>query len=231
MNALVLHGGGGPMTVAMISEHLARRMPVLAPTLPGWNGTPRPPWCTSVGDMAMMYLRLQAEEDRRDVAVIGSSLGGWIAAEMAVRDNEGRIKSLILIDAAGVLIEGQEIADYFALDPRGLAERSFHDPQRFFREPTPDEAAMRAANSATMKIIAGDPYMHNPNLLRQLAGVTVPATLIWGESDRIVTPAYGKAYAAAFPNGRFAVVANAGHLPQIEQPAATLALIDSALAA
>jgi pimeloyl-ACP methyl ester carboxylesterase len=73
--------------------------------------------------------------------------------------------------------------------------------------------------------------MNNPLLRDQLAAVTIPALAIWGDSDRVFTPGYGRAYAQSFADGRFALVADAGHLPQLEQPAATLALIDEFLKA
>jgi pimeloyl-ACP methyl ester carboxylesterase len=79
----------------------------------------------------------------------------------------------------------------------------------------------------SLKVFAGDPYSHDPKLLRRVPRIQIPTLAIWGESDRIVTPAYGKAYAAAFANARFELVERAGHLPHLEQPAATLALIDS----
>jgi pimeloyl-ACP methyl ester carboxylesterase len=71
--------------------------------------------------------------------------------------------------------------------------------------------------------------MYDPELRAQLPGVTIPALVIWGDSDEIFTPGYGRAYAASFANGRFELVADAGHLPQLEQPQATLALIDAFL--
>ncbi|MFC0004448.1 alpha/beta fold hydrolase [Micromonospora siamensis] len=78
-----------------------------------------------------------------------------------------------------------------------------------------------------MRVLAGDPYMHDPTLARRLAAARTSTRLLWGESDRIVTPAYGAAYAAAFGDGRLEVVTEAGHLPHLENPAATLSLLDS----
>ena len=86
-----------------------------------------------------------------------------------------------------------------------------------------------AANMATMKAVAGDPYMVDPGLLGQVGTVQVPVLAIWGEADGIVSPDYGRAVADAFPAGRFAVVARAGHLPQLEQPVATFRLLDEFL--
>jgi pimeloyl-ACP methyl ester carboxylesterase len=230
---LVLHGGGGPATVAGIAAHLANTMHVIAPTHPGWNGTDRPERLSTIMDLAQVYLRLLAAEDLRDVTIVGSSIGGWMAAEMAVGDREHRISGLVLIDAVGVQIEGEPIRDFFALDARGVAEFSFHDAERFYVDPSTlsgEQTARQRANMATMRALAGDPYMHDPDLLGLLHGVEVPTLVIWGASDRIVTPAYGRAMAGAFANARFISIPDAGHLPQLEQPGATFEAIDTFLA-
>src|SRR6266852_6158181 len=78
--ALILHGGGGPFTVAGIADHLAATMHTITPTHPGWNGTPRPDWFSSVDDIALAYMRYLEDNNLRDVLVIGSSLGGWIGS-------------------------------------------------------------------------------------------------------------------------------------------------------
>ena len=189
--AVVLHGGGGPFTVAGIAEHLAETMHAITPTHPGWNGTARPDWLTGIDDIALAYLGYLEENDLRDLLVVGSSLGGWIGAEMAAHDDAGRISGLILLDAVGVAVDGQPIRDFFALDPRGVAEYSFHDADRFYVDPAtvPEEqAARQRANMATMRIVAGDPYMHDPTLLDRLGRIAIPVLVIWGDSDRIVDP-------------------------------------------
>ncbi|WP_225848607.1 alpha/beta fold hydrolase [Streptomyces sp. HPF1205] len=229
---LILHGGGGPATVAGLAQHLARVAHTLTPVHPGWDGTHRPAWLTGIDDLALTYLHTLRQRRLRDVLVIGSSLGGWTAAEMAVRDSTGIITGLVLIDAVGVEVETEPITDFFTLDARGVAEHTWHDPDRHYLDPADvpsEELARRQTNMATMRILAGDPYMHNPKLLRRLGHIHTPALLLWGESDRIVTPAYGAAYADAFGNGRLEVIPKAGHLPQIEQPETTFALIEAHL--
>lgn len=231
--ALILHGGGGPFTVTGLAQHLAPGLHTIVPTHPGWNGTPRPDWCSGIDDLALAYLEYLSDHDERDVVVIGSSLGGWIAAEMAVRDAAGRIGALILVDAVGIEVQGEPIRDFFALDARGVAEYAWHDAERYYVDPAQvphEQALMQQANRATMRVVAGDPYMHDPKLRRRLGRVHIPSLVVWGDSDRIVTPAYGAAYAAALPAARFEVIKDAGHLPQIEQPAATFAHIDAQLA-
>ncbi|MEV8566210.1 alpha/beta hydrolase [Streptomyces sp. NPDC051322] len=227
---LILHGGGGPATVAPLAAHLSRNQHTLVPTHPGWNGTPRPEGARSIGDIARAYLRYLQLRGLNDVLVVGSSIGGWIGAEMALRDADGITTGLVLIDAVGVHVGGESIRDVFALDAREVARYSFHDPERFRVAP----AAMAAgheerqrANMATMNAVAGDPYMHDPMLLQRLPGVTLPVLVLWGASDRIVTPAYGRAYADALGNARFELIAEAGHLPHLEQPDRVFGLIDA----
>ena len=81
-----------------------------------------------------------------------------------------------------------------------------------------------------MRVFAGDPYMHDPGLRNRLGQVEIPVLVLWGDSDRIVTPGYGQALAAMFPQAEFAVVNQAGHLPQLEQPAATFGALDAFVA-
>jgi pimeloyl-ACP methyl ester carboxylesterase len=61
------------------------------------------------------------------------------------------------------------------------------------------------------------PYLYNPQLRRWLGGIRVPTLVLWGAGDGIVSPAYGRAYAAGIPGARFEVIEGAGHHPEIEQ--------------
>ncbi|MCU1529872.1 MAG: hydrolase [Frondihabitans sp.] len=228
--ALVLHGGGGPFTVANIAEHLAATHHVITPTHPGWNGTARPDDLDSIPGLARLYLDLLAKRDLHDDVVIGSSLGGWIAAEMAATDAAARIGRLVIIDGGGIEVESEPMVDFFSLDPRGVAEHSWYDADAFFVDPaTLDPARVRAqrANMQTMGVYAGDPYMHDPALPARLADITAPTLLIWGAADRVFTPGYGRAYAGLIPGARFELVERAGHLPHLERPEVTLELVDA----
>lgn len=198
---LVLHGARGPDSVTGIVEHFAPTEHLLAPIHPGWAGTPRPDWFTGVDSLAIAYLDRLADAGHRDVTVIGSSFGGWVAAEMAVRDRGALLGRLVLLDGIGPDIPGYPIQ----LPPGAPA----------FTELSP---------------YTGE-HLGDPKLLRRLARVTIPAQLIWGENDRIVPPGFGKVYAAAFADGRFRTVPGAGHLPAVDAPEATFALIDEFLLA
>ncbi|MEU8811488.1 alpha/beta fold hydrolase [Streptomyces violaceoruber] len=235
--ALVLHGGGGPRTVAPLVGHLAATMHAFAPTHPGWEGTTRPDSIASVPQLAAAYLARLREIGGRDVVLIGSSIGGWVALEMAVQaaaDDRcaGVIGGVVVIDGVGAVVDGEPVADFFALDARGLAEAAWHHPERGYVDParlTDEQRAIQQANGRTIAAVAGR-SMSDPTLLGRLDTVDVPALVVWGESDRIVTPAYGRAVARAIPGARFVEVPEAGHLPHLEAPDATWAAMEPFLA-
>ena len=231
--ALVLHGGGGPDTVALIAAHLATDHFVITPTLPGWNGTERPDSFTSVSDLAHAYLGLLGELGLSDVLVIGSSLGGWIAADMASLDTAGLIGKLVIIDGAGIVVPSEPMPDFFSFSPQQIAEHSWHEPEKFLLDPStlpPEAIAAHLKNMESMGVYAGDPYMNDPSLPERLTGITAKALLVWGASDRVFTPGYGRAYSELIPGSRFQIIEKAGHLPHLEQPKATLDAIDAFLA-
>jgi len=234
--ALVLHGGGGPRTVAPVVEHLAATLHAIAPTHPGFDGTTRPDSLTSVAQLATAYLTRLLEHEEHDVVLIGSSIGGWIALEMAVQAAHdercaGLIGAVVDIDGVGADVEGEPVADFFALDARGLAEAAWHNPERGYIDPahlTDQQRAIQQANARTIAALAGT-SMSDPTLVGRLAAVNVPTLVVWGESDRIVTPAYGRAVARAIPGAQFVQIPEAGHLPHLEAPDPTWAAIDTFL--
>jgi pimeloyl-ACP methyl ester carboxylesterase len=218
---LLLHGGGGPQTVARFADMLAtkRQAHVITPTHPGFAGTQRPDSLTSIQGLAALYAGLLDELDLAGVTVVGNSIGGWIAAEMALLDTP-RVSAFVLVDATGLEVPGHPIADFFSVTARQLAELSYHDPDKFGIDPTklaPEALKAMAGNRATLGVYAGT-SMNAAGLAGRLAGVTKPTLVVWGDCDRIVDPDYGRAYAEAIPGARFQLLADTGHLPQIETP-------------
>jgi pimeloyl-ACP methyl ester carboxylesterase len=218
---LLLHGGGGPLTVDAFADLLSAQRParVITPTHPGFGGTPRSDSLGSVRGLAALYIALLAELDLSDVTVIGNSIGGWIAAEMALLDTN-RISSFVLVDAVAIEVPGHPIADFFSLTPRQLAELSYHDPDRFGIDPSkvsPEALKGMAGNRATLTVYAGT-SMSDPGLAERLAAVKTPTLVVWGDSDHIADADYGRALAHAIPGARFQLLRDTGHLPQIETP-------------
>lgn len=235
-----VHGSGPPL-LFLHPEHffawnrtfvgqLAAKRQVIVPRHPGFDGKPPPPDFRRVDDLAYLYLDLIERLDLRDVLLVGASLGGWIALEMAVRDRS-RLARLALIAPTGVKLGGREerdFADLFALSEAEIRKALFADPDRW----APDYANL---DDAEMETIARErqyaawygwkPYMHNPVLARWLHRIDLPTLLLWGEADGYVPPAHGERLARLLPGGWLHRLAGAGHYPQIEQSAATADLI------
>lgn len=227
---LLLHGGAGPMSVAGFAGMLvASGRRVITPVHPGFSGTPFRNGTTDVPGLAALYAAVLDELDLTGVTVVGSSLGGWIAAELALLAPE-RIGTLVLIDAIGIDVPGHPVADVPRLTLDEITDLAFHDADRFRIDPAtlPPEAqaAMAADGAALGAYTAGSPV--DPTLAGRLAGITVPTLVLWGVSDGIVDPAYGQGYAAAIPGARFELIPAAGHQPQLEAPEPTLRAIIAA---
>jgi pimeloyl-ACP methyl ester carboxylesterase len=121
----------------------------------------------------------------------------------------------------GIEVEGRPVADVSGLPLPEIQALSFHDPTPFRVDPAtiPDaQKEIMAANGAALAVYAGTPAMADPTLLGRLPGIVHPTLVLWGESDRIVEPDYGRAYAAAIPGARFEVLPATGHVPQMETP-------------
>jgi pimeloyl-ACP methyl ester carboxylesterase len=219
---LLLHGGAGPQSVAGFAQLLGQsdHTRVFTPTHPGFGGTPRPDRLHDVTGLAALYTRLLDDLGLEDVTVIGNSVGGWIAAEMALLQSP-RISGLVLLDAVGIEVEGHPVADVSGLSVARIQSLSFHDPTPFRLDPAtiPDaQKAIMAANGAALAVYAGSPAMADPTLLGRLEGIAIPTLVLWGESDRIVDSTYGRAYAEAIHSARFEVLPATGHMPQMETP-------------
>ncbi|WP_433120963.1 alpha/beta fold hydrolase [Micromonospora sp. CA-246542] len=219
---LVLHGGGGPQTVTEFADLLAAECHahVITPTHPGFGGTQRPDPLTTIGQLAQLYVALLDRLNLDDVTVVGNSIGGWIAAEMALLDTT-RISGIELVDAVGIEVPGHPVVDFFALTLPEIAQHSYYEPGRFLIDPStmnPQQQAVLAGNRAALSVYTGDTSMSDPTLRQRLSAAALPTRVIWGDHDRIADPDYGRAYAAAIPGAEFVLLTETGHLPQLETP-------------
>jgi pimeloyl-ACP methyl ester carboxylesterase len=223
---LYLHGGAGIAPDVTFIDLLARRRRVFAPSHPGFGKSSLPDWLDSVDDIAHVYLELLDRLALRRTDVVGLSLGGWIAAELATKVPE-RIDRLVLIAPVGVKTgrpDQLDIPDIFAMSRDKLDRLRFHDPARhaFDLAAMPEEELhIVARNRETLALLTWEPYMHNPKLKHRLHWVNVPTLFLRGASDGIVSAEYLERYAALIPKARSDTIDEAGHLPQVEQPDTT----------
>ena len=213
---LLLHGGAGPHSVAGFGDLLAARLHtrVLIPTHPGFAGTDRPDDLAGIPALAALYADLLDRLDVGDVTVVGNSIGGWVAAELALR-NSPRVSGVVLVNAVGLEVPGHPITDVSGLSPAEVRALSWKNPPPPDpAQPGPDFGALAAYTGMSMS---------DPTLRDRLAHLDLPVKVIWGAADGIAAPEYGRAYAAAIPGATFTLIENAGHLPQLEAPEDLLA--------
>jgi pimeloyl-ACP methyl ester carboxylesterase len=224
---LLLHGGAGPASMQPFATLLAERHDarVLVPIHPGFGLTRRPSGLDDVPGLAHLYAAYLAELALEDVTVIGNSVGGWIAAELGLLAPD-RLRRIVLVDAVGLDVAEHPVADVSGLAPPEIMALSFHDPAPFLRAPaslSETERTALANNQAALAAYA--PQMTDRTLAARLAGLRVPALVVWGESDGIVGVDYGRAYAAAIPGARFIAMPDTGHVPQLETPEQLLTVV------
>jgi len=220
-----LHGAGGHTGWMAFLEELSQRFAVYAPEHLGFGQSDDPPWLDSVGDLAYFYLDFLKALGLERVHLMGTSLGGWIAAEMAVRDT-ARLASLTLVGAVGITAQGETIPDIFRMPVEENLRRFYADQERAARrvgDVAKADMRLVAKNQATVARLAYRPRFYNPDLSKWLHRIDVPTLLIWGAEDGLVPPAFGAAYRALIPGAKLVVLPAAGHAPFDEQKDAFLA--------
>jgi pimeloyl-ACP methyl ester carboxylesterase len=222
---LWLHGAPGFNPRHEFVELVAARRRLIAPSHPGFGKSSLPDWLDSVDDIAHVYLELLDRLDLRQTDVVGTSLGGWIAADVASKVPE-RIRRLVLVGPVGVKVgppDKLDIPDIFAMPQDEANKLVYHDPAKMKIDPakmSDDELAAMFRNRETLALLVWEPWMHNPKLKRRLHRAAMPALFVRGESDGLVSAEYLADYAKLLPKARTVTIPATGHAPQQEQPQA-----------
>ena len=231
---LFLHAENGIEPAMAAIEELARSARVIAPTHPGYGRSEIPKGMRTVDDLSYFYMDFLDQLELRDVAVVGVSLGAWIAAEIAVKST-ARMSHLVMANAVGVKVsdrETRDIADIFALTEKEYLDIVYCDPNVGKRDykalPDAEVLAAARAKEATARI-AWNPYFHNPRLKSRLHRIRIPTLFLWGTHDRMLSEPYGRAYCAMIAGARFETIDRAGHFPDHEQPKAFTAKVTAFL--
>ena len=218
---LALHGFDTIDPAAPFLDLLGRHGEIVAPASPGFGQSPRPKDFDTVYDLVHLYLAALDALPGDKVTLLGFSFGGWLAAEVAAACSH-RLDKLVLVDPLGIKISEREtpdILDIFNKSPDEVRQCSWHDLDRFapdYNAMSDEALVVHARDREALCLYAWRPYMYNAQLPRWLARIAVPTLLVWGASDRVVTPDYGRAYSRLIPGSRLAVIEEAGHHPEIE---------------
>jgi pimeloyl-ACP methyl ester carboxylesterase len=221
---LFLHGGLWLADENPFIHALAKHVRVIAPSHPGFGNSGDPGDMATPDDLAYFYFDLIEKLGLEKVTIAGASFGGWIAAEMATKTSEN-IAGIVLVGALGIrpgLPTDRTICDIFGTKDSELIKRVFKHPPdgadnlRAINDD--DELRRRLRGRDGLAHFGWQPYMHNPRLEARLHRIKSPTLVLWGDSDGIVSPEYGRAYADAITGATFETIANAGHMAHVEQP-------------
>ena len=234
VNVRMLRGGSGPPVVFLhganglpvwlpFFELIAAKCELMVPEHPGFGTSDNPPWLRNIGDLAMYYLDFLDGLPEK-VHLIGLSLGGWTAAEVAVR-NCAKIASLTLLDPAGLRVKGHPSGDNFIWGPEEAVRNLYYDQkiaEQILAMPISDEQAdIMLTNRFTAAKLGWEPRWYNPSLERWLHRISVPALVMWGENDKLFPSAYAKRWGELIPNAKVEVIPQCGHVPSTEKPDVT----------
>jgi pimeloyl-ACP methyl ester carboxylesterase len=228
-----LHGASGAAWLPFL-QTLSTKYDVIAPEHPGFGESDAPDWLDDIHDLAYFYLDLFDTLKLDRINLVGNSLGGYIAAEIAVRSTQ-RLASLTLCDAAGLFIEDAAQFDPFLVSDEQRLRAFFYDAKLAdamlarVLDPKLEETALK--NQAMVAKLSWQPRSHDPSLAKWLHRIDVPTLLVWGDHDRLFPLQHAQAFAKAIPGAQLVVIAKCGHVPQIEKPDDFVAALESFLAA
>ena len=214
---LYLHSSEGASPDIALVQQLAKTNRVVMPALPGFGLSETASYISSVDDMSYACLDLLDALDLRDVTVVGSSIGGWLAVELATKGSN-RIGRLVLDNPLGLRFRSQaterQFPDIFQdLPAQWSAYFSAKEPtdERDWVSAEGDAALRAARNREAFVKVAWSPYLHNPKLSGRIHRASVPALVLWGDQDKLASREYAQSFADALPNAQLKVIAGAGH--------------------
>ena len=235
----VRRGGDGPIVLVLhhetgnpgwlgFHEALSRSRDVIAPTLPGWDGTERGDWMRSVRDLAAVSALLLDELGVGEVSVVGLGFGGYVAAEMATA-NQSRIAQLVLVNAMGLQPAEGEIRDQFLEAHADYVKSCFADPAAFTQiygeDVSTEQLIAWDANREMTARVAWKPFLYSQTLPHLLGNVRVPAKVIRGSHDTVVPASASEQYAELLGNAELVEIEGGHHLESDAAEALAVAVV------
>jgi pimeloyl-ACP methyl ester carboxylesterase len=205
-------------------ERLAARYDVVLPMHPGFAGSSGFEEMDRMEDLVFHYLDLIELMGLEQPILMGASLGGWIAAEFAIR-YAGLLRALILVDPLGLRVSGVPTTDVFQLDPAQVRAVLFADATtslayELVPDAPPPESIEAMLKARQVFARFAWQFPDNPKLAGYLYRVKCPTLIVWGERDGVVPVSHGHVYQAEVREAAFTVLPCSGHLPHVEQPEA-----------
>jgi pimeloyl-ACP methyl ester carboxylesterase len=227
---LYLHGCDGVEVDDPFVALLARQFEVVAPSLPGFGSSDMPPSLRCMDDLAHFGIELVDALGLRDCILVGSSFGGWLAAEMATK-RTGRFSRLVLAAPLGARFTKNpaevELRDIFVLPHKDYPYAFINDRKKADAAfagsdfpSMPEGAALRyCRNREAMVLFGWSPLLANRGLKDRLHMIDVPTLILWGDGDQVAPLDYGQNYCSLIPGAKLEIVADTGHYIPLESPA------------
>ena len=217
---LYLHGAGGTPSAMPLMEALSESFDVVVPDHPGFGLSDDPEWLDNIHDVTYYYLTFLEKLDLQDIVVVGSSLGGWIALEIAIRD-QSRINKLILSNSAGLSMKDVAMGDNFLWDDEQKVTNLIHGEELqkkiLASTPTEEQQEVNNKNHFTTAKLAWEPRFCDPDLEKWLDRITVPTQIVWGDNDKLFPEDYGRYLNSFIPHAEYIVLKDCGHLTHVEK--------------
>jgi pimeloyl-ACP methyl ester carboxylesterase len=233
-----LHSASGEGTSFAFVEILADTREVVVPLLPGFGASEGIDEVWDVEDLAFHVLDLLDRLGFAQADLVGLSLGGWVAAEVAVRWPE-RVRRMVLVDAVGLYVEGAPIKEIFGRPLRELAADLYYDRSHPMAQLMRQLDSLQGdpgaipfdlirpvlqAQAATAKV-GWNPYLHDPKLRGRLRRITSPTLVVHARQDGILPREHALAYVQGIAGAKLAEVDRAAHLAPLERPEETARLV------
>lgn len=216
---LYLHGTSLGNLWLEYHQRLASSFHVIAPDTPGFGKTLRPDWMRHMDDYILYFRDLLDALKLEKAILVGHSLGGWMAAEVALWYPE-RVSKLVLSNSAGIRIKGNPMGNLFAMNPEETLNACFDNPMAAMplmpTELNTDYLIDQYRQRLTLASIAWNPWF-DPKLERRLAWIKAPTQVIWGANDRLIPPAYGELFHQKIAGSQLVMLEGTGHMPMFEK--------------
>ena len=234
---LFLHGSGSLHKGAYLDE-LAQRFALYAPWHPGFGPSDGSEHIEDIIDLALYYHDLMDELGIESAHVVGHSLGGMLAAELAALCPH-RVKKLVLVNPVGFWRDDDPVLDFFSLPPERLIPYIWHDPEsetvrEAFSVPEDPEARAEMTMARMQALATASKFLWpipDKGLKRRIHRVQAPTLVIWGESDRLVPPSYAEDFRSRLRDARVVILPECGHMTMFEKRAEFVALVTDFLTA
>jgi pimeloyl-ACP methyl ester carboxylesterase len=229
---LYLHGAGGLMPFEPFLEELGMRFKVYAPHFPGYGESTGVEHIDDIGDAVLFYHELMDELGIPTAYLVGHSMGGMLAAEVAAFDVH-RARKLVLIAPAGFWIDEVPMPDLFAAQLTEMAELLFHDPnsraaQMMTMIPSDFKVLETMYVERVKRFAAASKFLWpipDRGLKKRAYRIAAPTLLLWGDDDKLIPPAYANEFLSRIKNSRLELIKNAGHMVMYEQQEALVGAI------